>query len=238
DPHYLIIGNPTLFGNQIAGLSTQHYADLSLIAMLLQEPIVFSVRADSPMKTLRDVLDRLKADPSALSIGIISRGGSTHLTAAVAARGAGIDPRKLKFVVFKSNPESMAALMGGHLQLVVSSMSSALGQAQAGNARMVAIAAPARLSGEFAATPTLAEQGVSASLSNWRAVFAPKGITPAQLAFWEEAMARMTATEDWKKSLETALWAPYFLRSREATRALDSGYNDTKLIMTELGLAK
>jgi putative tricarboxylic transport membrane protein len=238
DPHYLLLTNPTLLGNHIAGLSAQRHSDFSPISMLLEEPIVFSVRSDSPVKNLRDLLARLSADPSGTSIGIISRGGSTHLSFALAAKSAGVDPKKLKFVVFKGNAESVTALLGGHLQLVVSSISSTLGQAKAGNLRMLAIVAPARLPGEFADIPTLAEQGVATSLANWRAMFGPKGMTPAQLSFWEDAFARMAAREDWRKALETALWAPHFLRSRDTARYLDRAYDDTKAIMTELGLAK
>ncbi len=238
NPHYLLLANPTVFTNQLAGITPAGYLELTPVALLLSEHSVISVRADSPMRTVRDLVDRLKADPAALAIGTVARGGTNHLTLALALRAAGIDSRKLKIAIFKTNAESMTALVGWHLDLVGSSVNSAAPLVRAGGARMLAVASDRRLSGALAGVPTLKEQGIDSWVTSWRAIFGPRGMPAAAVAYWEEVFAKMAASDEWKKDLEARDWAGQFLRSREFAKYLESEYVATKSIMTELGLAK
>jgi len=237
--HYLLYSAPTVFTNQLAGLTPQMYTDFTPLALLYVERTVITVAAGSPLKNMRDLIDRLKADPSAFAFGVSSRGGPNHLALSQAVRSAGIDPAKLKVVVFKTNAESMTAMMGGHLQAVASSVSSAMAQVMAGNTRMLTIAAPQRMSGALAQVPTLREQGIDApGIANWRVVFGAKGIAPAQVAFWEEALAKTVVTGDWKKLLEENNLESQFLRSRDTARYLEGEYAATRAVMSDLGLIK
>ena len=238
NPHYLLLANPTLFGNQLAGITQTSYLDLTPVALLINEHSAISVRAGAPFKTMRDVIDKLKADPTALAIGTVARGGPNHLTLALALRAGGVEVKKLKVAIFKTNADSMTALAGGHLDLVVSSVGSALPQVQAGGARMLAVAAPRRLSGQLAQVPTLKEQGINASLESWRAIFGPKNMPANAVVYWEEVLAKMAASTEWKKEAENRDWDTQFMRSKDFAKYLEVEYNDTKVIMTELGLAK
>ncbi len=238
DAQYLLLANPTVFSNEIVGLTPQKYTDLSLVANLLSEHTAFTVRADSPFKTMGDLFGKLKADPASISVGIVALGATNHLTLCSAARAAGVDPRKLKTPVFKTNADSMTAVLGGHLQLVASSVSAVIEQVRAGNARMLAIAAPQRMAGALANVPTLRELGYDVELSSWRAVFGARGFAPAQIAFWEDVFAKMSATDAWKKDLANNDWAPSFMRSKEGAKYLANEYNVTRAVMSDLGLAK
>lgn len=238
NPHYLLLANPTVFTNQLAGITQLNYLELTPVSLLTLESTAITVHADSPIKTMRELIDRFKADPTSLALGIVARGGSNHLTFSMALRSAGVDARKVKAAVFKTNAESMTALVGGHLQVVASSVSTALQQAKAGNARILAIASPRRMGGVLADVPTFREQGIDTWVSNWRGVFGPKGMAPPPVAYWEEIFAKMAATDDWKKDLELRDSEGQFLRSREFAKYLEAEYSATKSIMTELGLAK
>lgn len=238
DAHYFDIGNPTLISNHISGITTISHKDITPIALLISEYTVFTVKADSPLRNFADLVAQLKKDPESVAIGVSNRGGTNHLTMAMAAKAAGIDPRKLKIVVFKSNSESVTAVMGGHLQLVAASVPSAMGQLQAGNLRAIAVGAPQRHPGALAAVPTLKEQGINVSLDNWRAIIGPRGLTAPQVAYWEEVLAKVVATPEWKKDLEANSWSASFLRNREFARFMDEEYADTKTVLTELGLVK
>lgn len=125
-PHHLLYSTSTVFTAQITGLVQQHYTDLAPIAMLMTEYSVFSVHPDSPIKNVRDLLTRLKADPQSVAFGVVSRGGSNHIALSQVAKSAGIDPKQLKIVVFKTNVESYLGVAGGHIQAVASSASAAL----------------------------------------------------------------------------------------------------------------
>jgi len=238
DAHYFDIGNPTLISNHIRGITPQQFSDFTAIALLINEYTVFTVRSDSPMRNVKDLIARLKADPESMSIGVSNLGGTNHLTLSMAAKAGGVDPRKLKVVVFKTNAESTTALMGAHIQLVASSVPSVIGQVKAGTVRAIAIGDTERMSGVLAAVPTLREQGIDVSLSNWRAVIGPKGLTPAQVGYWENVLARVVATDEWKNELEAQNWDGRFLRSKEFTQYMEKEYAATKIILNELGLVK
>ena len=230
---------PTPFTNELAGITTQRYTDLAPIALLFVEHTVITVRSDSPIKTMRDLIKRLQADPASVAFGIGARGGVNHLGLSQAVKAAGINPRQLKAAVFRTNAESLTALAGGHVDAVASSVSAAFGQTQAGMVRMLAVAAPHRLTGALANVPTLRDEGIDVTgVSNWRALFGPKGINAAQVAFWEEALAKTVATSEWQKLVEQNNLTPQFMRSRDCAKYLETEYNATKAAMSDLGLAR
>lgn len=239
DPHYLLYSTSSIFTSQITGLVQQHYTDLTPIALLLVERTAISVAADSPIKDMRDLIERLKANPESLAIGMATRGGSNHLGLAQVVKSVGVDPKRLKTVVFKTNVESMTGLVGGHLHVVTSSANAALPWAQKGQARILAILAPQRQAGALANVPTLREQGYNVpGVTNWRGMFAPRGLTTAQTAFWEDAMAKMVAAEEWGKLMEQNNLGQNFLRGRDFVKFLESEYQASKAALTDIGFAK
>lgn len=238
DAHYFDLGNPTLTVNHILGITAQHYTDFSPVALLLNEYTALTVKADSPVKNARDLVDILKKNPEGWSVGVSNLGGTNHLTYTLLARSAGVDAKKLKVVVFKSNTEGMTAVMGGHLHMVASAVSSAMAQVRAGNARIIALGAPRRMGGALAGVPTLREQGIDVVVSNWRGIVGAKGLSAAQVAYWEDVLAKVVATEAWSKSLEVQFWDGNFLRSREFAKYLENDYSQSKAVMVDLGMAK
>ena len=239
DPHYLLYSTSTIFSAEIAGLTQMHYTELTPIALLMTEYSAISVRADSPIRNMRDLLAKLKEDPQSIAFGMVSRGGSNHVALAQAVKSAGIDPKQLKTVVFKTNTESFLGVVGGHLQAVASSATAAHPFVQQGTVRILAIGAPQRQPGELANVPTIKEQGIDArTVTNWRGVFAPRGISAAQIAYWDEVFAKIVATDDWKKPLDQNNLARYHLRSRDFAKFLESEYGVSRAILTELGFAK
>lgn len=239
DGHHLLYATATLFTNQLAGVTPLGYTDFSPIALFLVDYSVVSVAASSPIMSMRDMVERLRADPESVAFGVVARGGPNHLAVAQAMRTAGIDPKRLKLVVFKTNAESITAVMGGHIQAVVSSVSAALPQTQAGNVRMLGVTAPQRVGGAVAHVPTMREQGIDApGIANWRGILGAKGLSSAQIAYWEEAIGKATVTDEWKKQLASNELESRFLRSREFARYLDAEYRATRAAMVDAGLIK
>ena len=239
DPHYLLYTTATLFTNQIAGVSQHHYKDLTPLGLLLVDYSVVSVKQDSPMKSMRDLVERLRKDPESVSFGLVSRGGPNHLAIAQALRAGGVDPKKLKLVVFKTNAESITAVLGGHIHAMVSSVSAALPQVQSGNSRILAVAAPQRVGGPLADVPTMREQGLDATgISNWRAIFGAKGLSAAQTAFWGDVLSKVVATNEWKQQLDSNQLESKFMRGPEFAKWLDVEHGATRGTMVDLGLVK
>jgi len=238
DPHYLLYSTSSVLSAEITGLSKMHYTDLTPIALLVTEHSVVSVRADSPIRNMKDLIAQLKADPQSIAFGMVSRGGSNHVALAQSVKGAGIDPKKLKTIVFKTNSESYLGVVGGHIHAVTSSATAAHPFLQQGSVRIIGITAQQRQSGDFAGVPTMREQGIDVRVSNWRGVFAPPGIAARQAAYWDETFAKLVATDDWQKMVDQNNTEGQFMRSREFARFLESQYAFSKALLTELGFAK
>jgi len=237
--HYLHSASAVLLTNHIVGRSPVNYTDLTPIALLQSEYVVLAVKSDSPIKTAKDMVARLKADPAALSFAVgTSLGGANHSAAAVIARAAGADPKKIKAVVFKSSSESATAALGGHVDVMSASASLVLPHLRAGTMRVLGVTAPRRLTGELSSVPTLREQGLNADVNNFRLLTGPAGMTPAQIAYWEQSLLRFTESEEWKKELETNFWRSEYMRSAEMRKYLEQDNAQARSFLAELGLAK
>jgi len=239
DAHYFEITATSLLTNHITGKSTHGHKDFTPVAMLSDEYIGFLVRADSPLKSGRDLLNLLKADPESLPIGIATAAGNTnHIAAGLAAKAAGGDVKKLKVVVFGSGGESMTALLGGHVGLVTTPAANAITHLQNGRMRVLAIASPARLEGALATVPTWKEQRADIVVANWRPVIGPKGLSAAQVAFWEDALANVTRSAEWKNDVAHSGSVNHYMNSRDLAAYFDAQYAQFRAVLTELGLAR
>jgi putative tricarboxylic transport membrane protein len=239
DPHALLLSNSTIFTNELSGVSPHPHTALTPVSLLVIESNAFTVHANSPMKSMRDLMDRLAANPESVSFAMPARGGVVHLTTAAAAKVSGIDPKRLKVVVFKASGESITALGGGHVDAMVSSLASVMPHVKAGTLRVLGISARERRGGAASNVPTLREQGIATDgVAAWRGLHGAKGLTAAQLGFWEEALARVFESAEWKAFLEENDLAPQFLRSREFARYLEGEYAITKAVMADVGMGK
>ncbi|MBI3044067.1 MAG: tripartite tricarboxylate transporter substrate binding protein [Betaproteobacteria bacterium] len=239
DGHYVLVQAPNLLTNKIHGVTQLTYSDFSPLCLLLEEYMAVSVRADSPIKTGRELIEQLKKDPSALSIAVASAlGNHIHTAIAKPLKTSGIELKKLKVVAFKSSGDSVIALLGGHIDVVSSSTPNAVAQLRNGKTRILAVTAPRRFGGDLAGVPTWAEQGVDGTFSSWRGLLGPKGLNARQIAYWEGMCAKLTDNDTWKKSLAHEFWAPRYLGSAEVTKYWASQYKEYRDILGEIGLAK
>lgn len=238
DGHYLMITNPALLTNPLTGVGSGKHTDITPIAQLFTEYVMLFVKADSSIKSGKDVIARLRQDPAALSIAVSPGPGTgTHIATGLVMKAAGIDSRALRVVSYKSAGEALSAVLGGHVDLMPTTPLNVLPQMQAGKVRVVGVTAPARLGGPFAQIPTWREQGIDAIFGNWRGIVGPGGLTPEQLAYWDEVFSKLNATEEWKTEIRNGLWDATYLNSRESRKFLDQQYEELKRILTDLGLA-
>jgi putative tricarboxylic transport membrane protein len=239
DAHVWEITATSLLTNHITGRSALGHKDFTPIAMLSDEYIGFLVRADSPLANGRDLLDRLRTDPGSLPIGIATAAGNTnHIAAGLVAKAAGADVKQLKVVVYGSGGESMTSLLGGHVGLVVTPSANAVNHLRSGKMRVLAVASPTRLEGALAVVPTWKEQQADVIVANWRPAIGPRGWSATQVAFWEDALAQVTRSEEWKSSVAQSGAVTHYMNGRELGAFFDAQYAQFRTILTELGLAK
>jgi putative tricarboxylic transport membrane protein len=205
--------------------------------MLFTDYMAFAVRADSPIKTGKDLVNRLKKAPDSLSIALSSAVGGTHyLALTLALRAGGVDLKKLKLVAFQSNSKAVTAVLGGHVDVMVGAP-SAIMPYMGGKLRVIAVSSPKRLPGAFSGVPTWKEQGYDAVFANWRAIIAPTGISDDERAFWQNLCKESVQLDEFKKTLAPHLWVPNYMGAAETVKFMKNQYDLLQGLLVEVGLA-
>lgn len=238
DAHYIAVASTPLLSNIITGASKQHYNDFTPLALLFTEYVAVSVNSDSPIRSARDMIDRLKKDPGAVAFGVgTSIGGINHIGAALGLKAAGVDIKKMKAVVFNSSNQAATAVMGSHLDAVASLTNVVVPQMEGGKLRVLVVSSPQRIPGALAAVPTWKELGFDAVTTNWRMIIGPKGMTREQIAYWDGVFAKMSEMPEWKDDLRKNFQDPVYIPSSGMGKFLDGQNEQFKTILTDLGLA-
>lgn len=238
DPHFIAIAQAGLVTNHITGRSPIHYTDLTTLSFVGSEPVGLAVRADSPYRNLKEFVEPLRKDPQSLAISVGStRGAINHFTMALLAKAAGVDPKQLKILVFGGGAESVVNLLGGHIDAMAQAINNAIPHHKAGKMRILALSTAKRSPG-LPDVPTFREQGFDVVIEGWTAFMGPKGLTPAQVAFWEGVFEKTVQHPEWKKYLEFNSWEWGYKNAGETLEYLKTDYDRSKSLLTELGMAK
>jgi putative tricarboxylic transport membrane protein len=236
---YIAIASNTLLTSHITGTGTLNYTDITPLAIMINEYISFVVKTDSPLKTGLDLIARLKADPRSIAIGIsTSLGNINHIAAAVVARAGGIDPKRLKVVVFDSSASSITAVLGGHVDVVAGPPSISANHIEAGKLRAIGVTSPRRVRGALASQATWREQGIDAVVVNWRGIIGAKGLSAPQIAFWDATLGQLAKSEEWDRELARNLWENAYTGSAGASEYMKAQYVDLGATLRELGFVK
>lgn len=173
--------------------------DLTPVANLLREPAMFAVRADSPYKTLKDFIDAAKAKPGELKQ---SGGSVTSRDNIIRQTLQSSTGTKWAFVSFQGGGERLAALLGGHVDMMVIEPQEAGEQIRAGKLRVLAQIADKPLP-SYPNVPTLKQAGFDVTATpQIRAVVAPPAMPKEALAYYEELFQKLHQTASWKKYVE------------------------------------
>jgi putative tricarboxylic transport membrane protein len=237
DAHYIATLNVALVTNQILGVSKLRYQDLTPLSILMREYVAVWVRAESPISSAKDLLARLRKDPASVSFGFSpARGNQNHIVVGMLARAAGVDPKALKLVVYSSGGQGTTAALGGHVDVWAGTLGGALPHAQTNAIRVLGVSATERQPGPAATLPTFKEQGIDAAYYAFRGFIGPGGLTPAQIAYWDQAFATIVKNPEWKKVALEHAWGEDFRGSGETRKHLDAEYELLRKMLAELGV--
>jgi putative tricarboxylic transport membrane protein len=237
DAHYIATISPTLVGNKLMGTSPLTYTHFTPLNILAREFVVLSVKADSPIKTLADLTARLKKDSQSLSFAFATaRGNHNHIVMSMYLKSIGIDPAKVKTVVYPGGGPALTAMLGGHIDVYVASPRSMFPLQKEGRARILGISAATRQPGALAELPTLKEQGSNAVFYTWRGFMGPKDMKPAEIAYWDATFEKLAKSPEWRKDTEQQFWDPSYLLSAAFAKQLLVEEVQTRAILKDLGL--
>ena len=233
DPNALLMGGMVMVGGIVQNKSAVNLSQVTPIARLTSEYEVIVVPANGP-KTLKELLDKFKANPGSVSWGGGSAGGTDHILAGLVAKAVGVEPAKVNYVPFKGGGEAVAAIIGGHVTAGVSGLSEFAQHVKSGKMRALAVSSPKAIDG----IPSLKEQGVDVELSNWRGLWAAPGITPAQRDELVKAVERAVKSPSWQESLKKQDWADFYLAGDAFGKYVDEENKRLGGILGELALGK
>jgi putative tricarboxylic transport membrane protein len=231
----VMVGGMVMVGALIANKSPVKIMDTTPIARLTGEALAVVVPANSPFKTMGDMVTALKADPGKVAIAGGSAGGSDHILAGLLAKAAGVEARRLAYVAFAGGGPAQAALLGNQVAAGISGFGEFAEQVKAGKLRALGISADKRLPGID--VPTIKEQGVDVELFNWRGVFGAPGITAPQRQALIALFDKMVAGPTWKAELVKRDWTGVYLSGDAYTSFLNAEIDRIGGILKDLGLS-
>ncbi len=236
---YLAATSTLIMLNQLLGSSELTYKDFTPLAMLQSEWISVAVRADSPYKNIKDLMSAIKADPSSVAIGVgPALGNNDHIVFLRLAKTYGIDPAKIKFMVYPgAGGEIVPAVLGGHIQATVIGLAEVLEQHRAGKMRVLGVSSPEPLAFQTDLVPFKA-QGIDVVFPHWRGLIAAPGLTKEQVAYWDGVLSKMVQTKTWKEQIANLGWTNFYQNSAEHTKYLAEQTGIFDDLLTTVGLKK
>ena len=234
DPNALMVMGAVMLGGIITGKPPVSLSQATPLARLTTEYNVFVLPANSPYKTMKDVVEQLKKDPGSIKWGGGSRGSTEHIAAAMIAREAGVDPSKINYVAFRGGGEATAAILGGNVTVGGSGLSEFAEYIKTGKMKALAMTSGTRLKGVD--IPTLKEQGINVEIGNWRGVYGAGGITPEQRKALIDIVVKATKSEAWAEAMKKNDWTPAVLTGAEFEKFVDDDFASLRATMVKSGM--
>jgi putative tricarboxylic transport membrane protein len=225
------------FINAIARNGSTLHKNITPLMKLFDAYQAYFTSIDSPIKSMVDVRNRLKADSSGVTFAFpVGLGSPLHVSVVNVAKASGATPGKVVTVVYNSGSDVAAQAAGKHIDVGLTSIGSPYPLIQAGKLRMLGIAAPERMEGELAQYPTVREQGLDVVTANSYTVLVPNGLTPEQIAFWTGALDKVLVDPDFKHDLELNFWVLKPIRYPDTVKWMQDDYDENRAILKELGM--
>ncbi len=234
DPNALMVMGAVMLGGIITGKPPVSLSQATPIARLTSEYNVFVLPANSPLKTMKDVVEQLKKDPGSVKWGGGSRGSTEHIAAAMLAREVGVDAAKINYVAFRGGGEATAAILGGNVTVGGSGYSEFQQYIESGKMKAIAVTSAARLKGID--VPTMKEQGYNVEIGNWRGVYGAPGITAEQRKALTEMIVKAMKTKSWAEALEKNNWTPAVMVGKDFDEFVDREFASLRATMVKAGM--
>lgn len=214
--------------NQLRGLSPFGYADVTMIARLITEYYVVVTDAQSPYRTLADVMTAIKADPGRVQVAAATDDQAPFDLLVAAAGG---DPAALDYVAFEGGGDQTEALLNSGISVAVGGVSEFVGLVRSGELRALGVLSEERLPGLD--VPTAREQNLDVTLSNWRGLYGPPGMPAAAVSYWQDVLAEMVDTPTWKRIAERNQFTTTYMVGDEFQTFLADTQADLKAALAQ-----
>lgn len=171
--------------------------DLTPLGTLTLDSYLFIVKGDSKYNNLNEIVEAARKNPETITIGGTGQGTEIHILSHLINKYA---ETEFKYVPFDSGGETTSALLGGHIDVILSNPNEVLSQIEAGEVKALASSSQDRLSGVLEDTPTFEELGYKdIKLTSFRGYVGPPGMSEDEIVFWEDVIKQVHESEEWQK---------------------------------------
>lgn len=239
DARIITVYSPPIIFLNLNGTTQYSFRNLTPLANLIADYAAFVVKADSPYKNIMDVMNALKDNPKSVKIGGTSSVGSMdHIQFLIIARAAGVQNLdKIDYIAF--DDDGATQVLGGHIDLFSTSLADIMGLVESGDLKVLAQTADRRIgTGIKAEIPTCIESGIDETFVNWRGLFGTPQMPEYAVSFWQDALAKMVETSEWKDMCTNYDWDEYYLNQEDFIKLLEQAEEDYKIILEDIGMLK
>jgi len=236
DPHQLMVMGLVMVGGIVTNDSQVTLEDVTPIASLTSEQEAIVVPADSEYETLEDLVAAWQEDPTSISWGGGSAGGTDHILVGLLAQEAGVDAGSINYVAHSGGGEAVNAILSGAVTAGVSGVSEFTEQVEAGEMRWLAVSGEEPPEGIDA--PTITEAGYDVVLENWRGVMGAPELSDADRQAVVDLITEMRDSDAWQQALEENGWTDFFMAGDEFASFLDEERTRVEGVLAEIGLTE
>lgn len=202
----MLVNSTPIIIRSLTGVFPQSFRDLTPIASVIADYAAFVVAKDSKYTSFKDVIADFNKDPKSVKIaGGSVKGSMDHLVPAMVILAAGGDPLKLKYVPYDAGGKAMAGLLSGDTQVLSTGFGEALGLANQGEVRILAVTSDERLS-QAPDVPTVKELGYDVTFANWRGFFGIPGLSKDKTEAYQVVLKKMYDTPEWEEIRKQRGW--------------------------------
>jgi putative tricarboxylic transport membrane protein len=235
DPHFWLTATTSFLTTPLLGKSKYTYKDFTPLVNLAYDDFFVTVKADSPYKTMKDLIADAKKRPGQINTGGTYAPGTDALISHMIEKAAGV---KFNYIPFKSGGEAMVALLGGNLDMFYPNPGEALAQVEAKKVRILAVASEKRMAA-VPDIPTLRELGINATFQQVRSIAAPKDLAPEAIRFYEELFRKLAESKMWKeKYIQENMLTWDYKNSAETGKLWEANNEACTRVMKEMGAIK
>src|SRR3712207_5165805 len=214
DPSLMVAGFG-LVGAPVINKSPVSLEQTIPVARLQGEYQPLFVAAESPIKSVTDLVNRFKQDPGSVTWGGFAHGSPDHVLCGLVVKASGGDVKKMNYIPVGTGGEMLPLVMNGKITVATGGLNEVAGQFKAGKLRPIGLSSPERLPGVD--IPTFREQGIDATLVNWRGIMAPANISADDKQSLEAAVAKLVQSDHWKRLLKEREWVDLYMPSDQFT---------------------
>ena len=234
----MLVNSTPIIIRSLTGVFPQSFRDLTPIASVIADYAAFVVPKDSKYTSFKEVVADFKKDPKSVKIGGGSvQGGMDHLVPAMVLQAAGGDPLKVKYIPYDAGGKAMAGLLSGDVQVLSTGFGEALGLANQGEVKILAVTSAERLS-QAPDVPTAKELGYDVTFANWRGFFGIPGLPKETAEAYRAMLKKMYDTPEWEDIRTKRGWQNLYQPGDEFYAFLEAQEKDLGGMMKKLGFIK